>query len=94
MRAAVALPEATLPLRWRRAALQLEARLRESTGQVPQRLDAHVMANCYPDRPYVAGWRIRVRFSDGIHRRIECGGDLRVPIHFRYAQPWLIAHRS
>ena len=68
---AVALPEAALPLRWRQAALQLEARLRERTRQVPKRLDAHAINSCYPRRPFVAGWRVGVSFSDGVMRRID-----------------------
>ena len=60
-----------LPLRWRQAALQLEARLRERTNLAPVRLDAVVMNSCYPCRPYVAGWRVGVDFSDGVMRRID-----------------------
>ena len=58
-------------LRWRQAALHLEARLRELTGQVPERLDAGATARCYPRRPYVAGWRVGVTFADGNLRRID-----------------------
>ena len=64
-------PKSTLPLRWRQATLQLEARLRERTEQAPERLDAHVMKRCYPSRHYVAGWRVGVNFSDGVMRRID-----------------------
>lgn len=71
MPAAAALPEMALSLRWRRAALQLEARLREQTGQVPERLDALAIKRCYPRRPYVAGWRISVTFPDEVIRRID-----------------------
>ena len=63
--------KATLPLRWRQAALKLETRLRERTGQAPERLDARVMESYYPRRPYVAGWRVGVNFSDGVMRRID-----------------------
>ena len=65
------MPETALPLRWRQAALRLEARLREMTGQIPERLDARTIARCYPRRPYVAGWRVGVTFADGILRRID-----------------------
>ena len=63
--------ETALPLRWRQAALRLEARLRELTGQVPERLDARAIARCYPRRLYVAGWRVGVTFTDGNVRRID-----------------------
>ena len=63
--------ETTLPLSWRRAALQLEARLRERTGQVPERLDARATARCYRRRPYVAGWRVGVTFRDEEVRRFD-----------------------
>ena len=66
-----ALRRAALPVHWRQAALQLEARLRERTEQAPERLDAGVMESCYPRRPYVAGWRVGVNFSDGVMRRID-----------------------
>ena len=65
------MPETVLPLHWRRAALQLEARLREVTGQVPERLDARAIARFYPRRPYVAGWRVAVTFADETLRRID-----------------------
>jgi len=65
------MPEAALSLGLRQAALQLEARLRELTGQAPERLDAQTIDSCYPGRPYVAAWRVRVAFSDGIVRRID-----------------------
>ena len=65
------MPETTFPLRWRQAALRLETRLRELTGRVPERLASQVLANCYPRRPYVAGWRVRVNFTDGQVRRID-----------------------
>ena len=65
------MPETALPLHWRRSALQLETRLREVTGQAPERLDAQVIARCYPRRGYVAGWRVGVTFTDGELRRID-----------------------
>ena len=65
------MPETALPLRWRQAVLRLEARLRELTGQVPERLDAWAVHSRYPRRPYVAGWRVGVTFTDGIVRRID-----------------------
>ena len=64
-------PEATLPLHWRQAALQLEARLRVWTEQAPERLDGQVMKGLYPRRPYVAGWRVGASFPDGVVRRID-----------------------
>ena len=65
------MPEMVLSLRWRRAALRLETRLRELTGQAPERLDAQVIASRYPRRRYVAGWRVGVTFADGNMRRID-----------------------
>ena len=65
------MPETMLPLQWRRAALQLEARLREVTGQVPTRLDIRTTARYYPRRPYVAGWRVGITFPDRKLRRID-----------------------
>lgn len=65
------MPEAPLPLRWRQAALQLEARLREVTGQAPERLKEGTIRSCYPARSWVAAWRISVTFSDGVTRRID-----------------------
>ena len=68
---AVVLRRKSLPLRWRQAALQLEARLRERTKQAPERLDARVMESCYPRHSFVAGWRVGVNFSDDVMRRID-----------------------
>ena len=65
------MPEMVLPLHWRRAALQLEARLREVTGQIPERLDARATARCYPRRRYVAGWRVGITFADEKLRRFD-----------------------
>ena len=65
------MPETVLPLRWRQAALRLETRLRELTGQVPERLDARAVHRGYPRHPYVAGWRVGVTFTDGIVRRLD-----------------------
>jgi len=59
------------PLRWRQAALRLEARLRELTGQVPERLDQGTITSCYPKRRWLAAWRICVVFSDSVARRID-----------------------
>ncbi len=67
----VAQPKSVLPLQWRQAALQLETRLRERTEQAPERLDARAMESCYPRRPFVAGWRVGVNFSDDLMRRID-----------------------
>ncbi|SHM60579.1 E2 family protein B [Paracoccus solventivorans] len=63
--------ERPLPLCWRQAALQLEARLREVTGQAPERLDEGTIRSCYPTRRWVAAWRISVTFPDGVMRRID-----------------------
>lgn len=66
------MPREALPLGWRRAALCLEASLRERAGQAPERLDSATIASDYPGRDWiVAAWRISVAFSDGITRRID-----------------------
>ena len=65
------MPETAVFLRWRQAALRLETRLRELTGQVPEWLDARAIASCYPRRPYIGGWRVGVTFTDGNLRRID-----------------------
>lgn len=65
------MPEKALPLRWRQAALRLEATLRELTGQAPERLDQATISICYPSRRWVAAWRISVVFSDGVTRRVD-----------------------
>src|SRR5947208_2457917 len=65
------MPEKTLPLRWRQAALRLEATLRELTGQAPERLDQATISTCYPSRRWVAAWRVSVVFSDGGTRRVD-----------------------
>jgi molybdopterin/thiamine biosynthesis adenylyltransferase len=65
------MPEKEFPLRWRRAALRLEATLRELTGQAPERLDRGTIGSCYPSRRWVAAWRVSVVFSDGVTRRID-----------------------
>lgn len=58
-------------LEWRQAALQLEARLRELTGQSPERLDGHTISTSYPKRNWVAAWRVAIEFGDGKTRRID-----------------------
>ncbi|MYC59054.1 MAG: ubiquitin-activating enzyme [Gammaproteobacteria bacterium] len=65
------MPETTLPISWKQAALRLEARLRERTGQVPERLDAHEIRKCYPGRRFVGAWRVYVEFTDKITRGID-----------------------
>ncbi|MDG4575802.1 MAG: ThiF family adenylyltransferase [Defluviicoccus sp.] len=61
-----------LALDWRRAALLLEAALRERAGQVPERLDRATISSDYPGRDWiVVAWRINVVFSDGVTRRID-----------------------
>ena len=77
------MPETAFPLHWRQAALRLEARLRELTGRPLERLDSQVIATCYPRRPYVAGWRVSVTFTDGKVRRIDVvatGGFPTIPV--------------
>ena len=63
--------ELDFPLEWKLAALQLETRLREQTGQAPVRLTSQLVDCRYPGRPYVAGWRVGVTFSDGAVRGID-----------------------
>jgi hypothetical protein len=65
------MPEKPRPLRWRQAALRLEATLRALTGQAPERLDRATISSCYPTRRWVAAWRVSVGFSDGVTRRID-----------------------
>lgn len=65
------MPDTSLPISWKQATLQLEARLRERMGQVPECLDAHTIKNCYPNRQYVGGWRVYVEFTDKITRGID-----------------------
>jgi sulfur-carrier protein adenylyltransferase/sulfurtransferase len=65
------MPERALALGWRRAALRLEATLRELTGQAPERLDQATIGRCYPSRKWAAAWRVSVAFSDGVTRRID-----------------------
>lgn len=65
------MPDWPRSLRWRQAALRLEAKLREWTGQAPERLDEETIRSCYPKRRWVAAWRIGVVFSDGVARRID-----------------------
>ena len=87
------MPEPVLPLQWRRAALQLEARLREVTEQVPERLDGRAIARCYPRRSFVAGWRVGFNFPDDNLRRI----DVVATVGFRpsrSAPPWSTTRRS
>ena len=65
------MPEAFRSLRWRQAALELEARLRSVTGQAPERLDRAAIMADYPKRQFVYGWRVSVSFTDGVTRRID-----------------------
>src|SRR4051794_30166150 len=74
------MPERALPLSWRQAALSLEARLRELTGQAPERLDAQTIASCYPRRSWVAAWRVTVTFSDTIARQIDVVATAAFPL--------------
>lgn len=69
-----------LTLDWRRAALLLEATLRERAGQVPERLDRATISSDYPSREWiVAAWRISVVFSDGVTRRIDLVAGAQFP---------------
>lgn len=74
------MPERPRSLAWRQAALRLEARLRELSQQVPERLSEAKIQNCYPTRQWVAAWRIAVEFSDGITRRIDIVATAWFPI--------------
>ena len=65
------MPEKALSLSGRQAALGLEARLRELTGQAPERLDRQTIESCYPRRHWVAAWRVHVGFSDKVVRRVD-----------------------
>lgn len=74
------MPKAGLALEWQRAALLLEATLRELAGQVPERLDRETIASDYPGRDWiVAAWRIGVVFSDGVTRRIDLVAGAQFP---------------
>ena len=73
------MPETALPLCWRQAALRLEARLREFTRQVPERLDSRAINRAYSRRSYVASWRVGVTFTDGIVRRIDVVATIGFP---------------
>ena len=54
------------------AALTIEARLGELTGRTPERLDARAVEEAYPERHFfTGGWRVGVRFSDGVVRRFD-----------------------
>ncbi|TGP50643.1 ubiquitin-activating enzyme [bacterium M00.F.Ca.ET.230.01.1.1] len=69
-----------LSLTWRQAALQLEARLRELTKQVPERLNAQTIGSCYPRRDFVAAWRLKIIFSDGAERRVDVVATADFPV--------------
>lgn len=74
------MPDDALSLDWRRAALRLEATLRERTAQAPERLDRATIASDYPARDWiVAAWRISVVFSDGVTRRIDLVAGMHFP---------------
>ncbi len=54
------------------AALKIEARLGELTGQTPEWLDSRAMEEAYPQRPFfTGGWRVGVRCTDGVVRRFD-----------------------
>jgi hypothetical protein len=74
------MPERPLPLPWRQAAILLEARLRELTGQAPERLDRVTVERCYPRRSYVSAWRVGVAFSDGVIRRVDVVATASFPV--------------
>lgn len=74
------MPKDGLTLDWRRAALLLEATLRERAGQAPERLDRATISSDYPGRDWiVAAWRISVVFSDGVTRRIDLVAGAQFP---------------
>lgn len=60
-----------MSLEWREATLALEGRLRQLTGQAPERLDMDTIKSDYPKRHWSAGWRVRIEFSDGVTRRMD-----------------------
>lgn len=71
-----------LSLEWKRAALELEARLRSITGQAAHRLDPTTVAVDYPNRAWiVAAWRVSVMFNDGTARQL----DVLVSRHFPFS---------
>ena len=54
------------------AALNVEARLTELTGQIPEWLDARAIEDAYPrGRFFTGGWRVRIQFTDGVVRRFD-----------------------
>lgn len=63
--------EAAPDVEFSRAALQVEATLREALGFAPERLDPSAVTAAYPTRRYVRGWRIAVEFAGGAERRID-----------------------
>lgn len=66
------MPDPSLSLAWHEAALALETRIRELTGQAPERLDRAAVSIQYQERPnFVAGWRFKVAFSDVDVRRFD-----------------------
>ena len=65
------MPDGRRSLSFRRAALGLEARLRELTGSAPLRLDETELRRCYPRRGWIAGWRVAIEFEDGKSRHID-----------------------
>ena len=66
------MPDMPLPASGGEAALKIEARLGELTGQQPERLDEQAMEAAYPRRPlFMGGWRVGVEFTDGVVRRLD-----------------------
>ena len=66
------MPETSLPPSLGEAAMNVEARLAELTGQIPEWLDARAIADAYPRRDFfTGGWRVGVRFTDGVVRRFD-----------------------
>ncbi len=61
-------------------AQNIETRLSELTGQTPEWLDASTMEEAYPRRElFTEGWRVAVRFSDGVVRRFDTIMTLGLP---------------
>lgn len=65
------MPDHARSLAFKRAVIDLEARIREEIECVPERLSDVQLKGCYPKRPFIAGWRCNVQFSDGETRQID-----------------------
>jgi len=74
------MPNEQLQLDWHQAALELESRLRQMTGQAPERLDLLTIKTTYPRRSWAAAWRVTVEFSDHVSRRIDVVATAQFPL--------------